>query len=453
MTDILYTILAFVVALGILIVVHEFGHYWVARRVGVKVLRFSIGFGRPLWLHHFGADKTELVVAALPLGGYVKMLDETEGEVPETERHRAFNRQSLPKRIAVVVAGPLFNFLFAVLAYWALYMVGIDGIKPVVGKVVEGSLAEQAGFRAGDELLQLDGKEVVSWGHRRLYIFERALNRATLKVVVRDTQGELQTHTLDLSQLPVRQVNASLLERGLGLYGYVPEILPVIGALAEGPALDAGMQVGDRIVRVGEKRIESWEDIVESISPKAGELLHITVDRAGERITFDVIPEPVERNGETVGQIKIRPRYGDVPPELRVRVRYGPLQAFVEGAVSSWSMSVLTIRMLFKMLKLEVSTKNISGPITIAQYAGQTAKIGLDRFIMFLAVVSISLGVLNLLPIPVLDGGHLMYYCIEAIKGSPVSERVMLWGQQFGILVLIGLMVLAFYNDFTRIFQ
>jgi len=451
--DILFAVLAFVVALGILIVVHEFGHYWVAKQVGVKVLRFSIGFGKPLWSCRFGADRTELVVAVLPLGGYVKMLDEAEGEVPESEVHRAFNRQSIPKRIAVVVAGPLFNFIFAVFAYWALYMIGIDGIKPVVGKVVEGSIAEKGGFRVGDELLQLDDKDVVSWNHRRLYIFERALNGSTIRAVVRDKDGVRQTRILDLSELPVSKVNAALLGSGLGLYGYVPEVLPVIGDLKEGPAKNAGMRVGDRIIRIGEQPIETWEDVVEGVSPRAGELIQITIDRAGEQLTFELTPEPVQRDGKTVGLIKIAPSFGEIPLEWSVRVRYGPLEALVEGVASTWSMSVLTLKMLFKMLKLEVSAKNISGPITIAQYAGQTAKLGLDRFLMFLAVVSISLGVLNLLPIPILDGGHLMYYCIEAIKGSPVSERTMIWGQQFGILVLIGLMVLAFYNDLTRIFQ
>jgi regulator of sigma E protease len=451
--DILYTIVAFLVALGILIVVHEFGHYWVAKRLGVKVLRFSIGFGRPLWTRRFGPDQTELVIAALPLGGYVKMLDEAEGEVAEAEKHRAFNRQALAVRAAVVVAGPLFNFLFAVLAYAVVFMVGIDGIVPIVGKVVPGSIAEQAGFQEGDVLLRLDDKNIVSWDHRRLYLFGRALSRAKVRVDVRDAQGTVHTRILDLSKVPLDNVDAGLMEKGLGLYGYIPEILPVIGALGDGPALQAGLKVGDRIVDIDGQSVKTWNDVVEGISPNPGKPLRITVERAGERLQFDVTPTAADRDGQTVGQIKIRPSYAEVPAELRTRVRYGPIGALREGAVSTWSMSILTMKMLIKMLALEVSTKNISGPITIAQYAGHSAKIGLDRFIMFLAVVSISLGVLNLLPIPVLDGGHLFYYFIEAIKGSPVSDRVMIWGQQFGILVLIGLMMLAFYNDFTRIFQ
>ncbi len=453
MTDVFYMIVAFIVALGILIVVHEFGHYWVARRMGVKVLRFSIGFGRALWTRRVGADQTELVIAALPLGGYVKMLDESEGEVTDAEKHRAFNRQSLPKRIAVVVAGPLFNFLFAVLAYWGLYVVGIDGIKPLIGRVAPGSIAEQSGFRAGDEILQIDRKKVASWDQRRLYLFSRALAGASVRVQVRDAEGSLHTRVLDLARVSPGQIDAGLIERGLGLYGYVPEILPVIGDLSEGPARDAGMRVGDHIVAVQGKPIGSWEDLVQAISPNAGKPLHIVVERDGGRLEFMVTPEGVERDGQIVGQIKIRPRYAELPAEMRVRVRYGPVGALFEAAESTWSMSLLTVKMLLKMVALEVSTKNISGPITIAQYAGHTARIGFDRFVMFLAVVSISLGVLNLLPIPVLDGGHLLYYLIEAIKGSPVSERVMIWGQQFGILLLIGLMMLAFYNDFTRIFQ
>ena len=453
MIDIIYTILAFLVALGILIVVHEFGHYWVAQRLGVKVLRFSIGFGRPLWARRFGRDQTELVVAALPLGGYVKMLDESEGEVADEEKHRAFNRQPLLTRTAVVVAGPLFNFLFAVLAYWVVYLVGIEGIKPVVGRVVAGSIAERAGFQEGDLMLSLDGKPVLSWDHRRLHMFARALNRAAVRVEVRDSEGQLQVRILDLSEIPLAKVDAGLLERGIGLYGYVPELLPVIGGLGEGPALQAGLKVGDRIVRIDGRAIESWDDVVQGISPHPGKTLRITIDRDGQLMDFEVIPEAVARDGETVGQVKIAPGFSEIPPELRTRVRFGPIQAMAEAVLSTGSMGILTVKMLFKMLKFEVSTKNISGPITIAQYAGHTAKIGLDRFLMFLAVVSISLGVLNLLPIPVLDGGHLLYYFVEGIKGSPVSERVMIWGQQLGIIVLIGLMMLAFYNDFTRIFQ
>lgn len=452
MIDILVYAAAFVVALGILIVVHEFGHFWVARRCGVKVLRFSIGFGKPLWRRHVGADRTELVVAAVPLGGYVKMLDETEGQVAPAELPRAFNRQPVWKRTAIVAAGPAFNFLFAILAYWAVYMVGIEGIRPLVGRVAPGSVAEQAGFRAGDEILAIDGSAVQSWGQRRLHLFQRALDRGVVTVEVRDAEGSVRTRRLDLSGLPASAVDATLLERGIGLYGYLPQVLPVIGGLEEGPAKAAGMEVGDRIVRIEGKPINGWEDVVALISARAGKPTDVTVERNGERLTLHITPMPVRQGDATIGRINIRPQIAEIPPELRVRVRLGPLQAFGEASANTWAMTALTLEMLYRMVTLEVSSKNISGPITIAQYAGQTAMIGAVQFIMFLAVISISLAVLNLLPIPVLDGGHLLYFAIEVIKGSPVSERVMLFGQQVGIVLLAGLMLLAFYNDFTRIF-
>ena len=453
MTDLLYYVGAFVVALGVLIAVHEFGHFWVARRLGVKVLRFSIGFGKPLWSRRVGEDRMELAIGAFPFGGYVKMLDETEGEVPPQELHRAFNRQKVWKRMAVVVAGPLFNFLFAILAYWAVYMIGVEGIKPVVGKVTESSIAQQAGFRAGDVILSIDGKEVQSWDQRRLYLFQRALDRARVNVEVRDAQGNVETRLLDLSSLPVQEINASLLERGIGLIGFFPEPLPVIGAMEPGPAASAGMKIGDRLVEINGEPMPSWERLVEAISKSPGKTVNITVEREGARHDFKVTPDAVEQGGQTIGRINIRPQFTDIPEAMRVKVRFGVAEALIEGARNTWSMSVLTLEMLYRMLKLEVSARNISGPITIAQYAGYSAKVGVEQFVLFLAVISISLGVLNLLPIPVLDGGHLMYYIIESIKGSPLSERTMMLGQQVGVALLGGLMMLAFYNDLTRIFR
>jgi len=453
MTDLLYYVGAFMVALGVLIAVHEFGHFWVARRLGVKVLRFSIGFGKPLWSRRVGADRMELAIGVFPLGGYVKMLDETEGEVPPQELHRAFNHQKVWKRMAIVVAGPLFNFLFAILAYWAVYMIGVDGIKPVVGKVTESSIAQHAGFRAGDLSLSIDGKEVQSWDQRRLYLFQRALDRARVNVEVRDAQGNVETRLLDLSSLPVQEVNASLLERGIGLIGFFPEPLPVIGAMEPGPAASAGMKIGDRLVEINGEPVPSWEQLVEVISKSPGKTVNVTVEREGARHDFKVTPDAVEQAGQTIGRINIRPQFTDIPDAMRVKVRFGVAEALTEGVRNTWSMSVLTLEMLYRMLKLEVSARNISGPITIAQYAGYSAKVGVEQFVLFLAVISISLGVLNLLPIPVLDGGHLMYYIIESIKGSPLSERTMMLGQQVGVALLGSLMMLAFYNDLTRIFQ
>ncbi|MBI3545243.1 MAG: RIP metalloprotease RseP [Gammaproteobacteria bacterium] len=452
MINFLFYAAAFIVALGILITVHEFGHFWVARRLGIKVLRFSVGFGKPLWSRRVGADQMELAIGTFPLGGYVKMLDETEGEVPAKDVHRAFNRQKVWKRMAVVVAGPLFNFLFAILAYWAVNMAGVDGVKPVVGKVVPGSLAEQAGFQAGDKILSVDGKAVQSWDQPRLYLFQRALDQARIKMEVEDAQGQIQQRELNLSALPVRDVNASLLERGIGLIGYLPDPLPSIGAIEPGPAARAGMKVGDRMVAVDGQAVSSWDELVAAISKNAGHALRISVERDGVRQDFNVTPDAVEQDGKTIGRINIRPQFKDMPDEWKVKVRYGVVESFTEGARNTWAMSALTLQMLYHMLKLEVSPRNISGPITIAQYAGYSAKVGLNQFVLFLAVISISLGVLNLLPIPILDGGHLMYYIIEAIKGGPLSERILVFGQQVGIVILGGLIFLALYNDITRIF-
>jgi regulator of sigma E protease len=453
MTDIPFYIVAFILALGILIVVHEFGHFWVARRLGVKVLRFSVGFGKPLWTRRFGVDRTELVVAALPLGGYVKMLDENEGDVPRAEAHRAFNRQAVWKRALIAAAGPAFNLIFAILAYAAVYLIGIEGVQPVVGRVLPDTPAAHAGFQPGDRVVAIDGKDVQIWGQRRLYLFGQALDRETVEFEVIDSAGYRHRRVLDLTQLPAAALEPQRLERSIGLFGYFPELEPVIGGLQDGPAKQAGMQEGDRIVAVDGVAVDRWEEVVRRISSQPGRAISLTIERGGERHAVTVTPAPVTVDGKTIGRINVAPRFPEIPAEMRATLQLDPLTAITEAAADTWAMSVLTLDIFYRMLKLEVSTKNVSGPITIAQVAGQTAKIGLVPFLIFLAVVSVGLAVLNLLPVPILDGGHLLFYLIEAIKGSPLSERSMAFGQRIGILMLVGLMALAFYNDITRIFE
>lgn len=454
MSDLFYSILGFVIALSILVTVHEFGHFWVARRLGVKVLRFSIGFGKSLWSKRAGPDDTEYVIAAIPLGGYVKMLDENEGEVAESERHRAFNRQSITKRSLIVLAGPVANFLFAILAYWVVFMVGIDGVRPVVGKVIEGSFAAQSGFRAGDEILAIDGRRNQAWDEHRMYLFNKALARSSVIFKVRDAEGRIRERDLNLAQVRMEAMDAGFMEKAVGLYGYFPEIPPVVGSvLQQSPAARAGIRIGDRIVGIDGTAVNSWLEVVRWIRGRPGQKTRLALERDGERLTVVLVPEPVAVGDQTVGRIGIGVRSVEVPPSMRVTVRYGPLTALWRGVENTWIMSSLTVKMLFKMLKLEVSAKNISGPLTIAQYAGTSVQIGVDRFVLFLAIVSISLGILNLLPIPILDGGHLLYHLVEAIIGGPIPKQVMLWGQQIGILLLIGLMGLAFYNDLARLLQ
>jgi regulator of sigma E protease len=452
MISLIHTVLAFVVAISVLVVVHEFGHYWVARRMGVKVLRFSLGFGKPLWARRFGRDKTEWVIAAIPLGGYVKMLDEREAKVAKRDLTRAFNRQPISKRVAIVLAGPLFNFIFAILAYSILYMAGIDGLRPVVGQVTENSPAQLAGFHVGDELLSVDEYKIQSWEQRRLYLYEKALDRATVRITVRDKNRVTQERILDLSSLSAADVGAGLLERRIGLFPLLPEPEPVIGSLDEhGAAAQVGLKTGDRIVAVDGRPVFSWQALVAVISTHAEQVLLLQVERHGVTQEFRVTPQAVESGGQRIGRIGVGVQRPELPADMRVLIRETPFSALVEGIDTTWRMSALTLKMLAKMVMLEISTETISGPLTIAQYAGASAQLGFDRFIQFLAVVSISLGVLNLLPVPVLDGGHLLIYLIEGIQGKPLSETVLHWGQQIGFALLMALMALAFYNDFMRI--
>ena len=450
--NLLHTIAAFVVALGALIIVHEYGHYLVARICGVKVLRFSIGFGLPLWKKRFGRDGTAWVVAAVPLGGYVKMLDEREGDVAPQELGRAFNRQSVWRRYAVVIAGPVANFLFAILLYWTLFMHGVQEARPVVASPLPNTPAASAGFESGETIRAINGEPVMSWQEVRWRMLQLALERAQVKVEVLNRSNGLHWRTLDLSPFDAEQLEGDTLAL-IGLRLYRPEISPVIGQIVPGGVAErAGLQAGDRILAANGKPVLSWDELVQRVRNHSNRELRLSYQRGGERRELTLVPEAVQQNGSAVGRIGAAAKLDQQAlDELVTVVRYGVASALGKAVEKTWDTSIFSLRMLGRMLIGQVSWKNLSGPVTIADYAGQSAQLGIVSYLNFLALISISLGVLNLLPIPLLDGGHLMYYTIEILKGSPVSDRMMEIGQKLGLTLLLVLMAFAFYNDVNRL--
>ncbi len=450
--SLLFTIAAFVVALGTLIVVHELGHYWVARWCKVKVLRFSVGFGRPLRTWIRGQDRTEWSIAAFPLGGYVKMLDEREGPVLPAERHRAFNCQTVGRRIAIVSAGPIANFLLAILLYWVLFLHGVPGMKPMIGQPPPNTPAAAAGFAQGETVTRIGQQGVETFQDLRWQLLDAAVARETVRIETRNQRNEINFRQLDLSSLKPEDLDGDFLEKA-GLERYEPAAPAVVGTVVEGRvAARAGVQTKDRILAIDGKAVGSWKDLVAMVSASAGKKIVLDIDRAGQRMSLAVIPEATEENGKTVGRIGIGHQPDPAAYEaLMVEVRYGPVQALSQAVARTWETSAITLKMLGKMVVGEVSLKNLSGPITIADYAGQSAQLGWLPYLTFIALISISLGVLNLLPVPLLDGGHLLYYAIEILKGSPLSERAMELGQRAGMLLLFILMAFALYNDIYRL--
>ena len=446
------TVVAFIVALGVLIVVHEYGHYLVARACKVKVLRFSVGFGRPLATWRLGPDRTEWVLAAIPFGGYVKMLDEREGPVEPAELARAFNRQSVWKRFAIVIAGPLFNFVFAVLVYAGLFMYGLPEARPILGAPPAGTLAAAAGVHAGDTVRAIDGEPIATWQELRWRVLQAALQRQSAQLETLDERGHIAMVALDLSGFPSADVETDVLEK-IGLRLYRPPLEPVLGQVLGGGAAErAGLMSGDRILRVDGSPIENWDAFVNAIRSHPGGELSIAFERAGSEHRAQVVPDAVSAGNARIGRIGAGPRQPEGYAEkLVIRVQHGPLASLGRAAAKTADIALFSLKMLGKMLIGEVSWRHLSGPVTIADFAGQSASLGWVSYLTFLALISISLGVLNLLPIPLLDGGHLMYYAIEIVKGRPVSERFMELGQRVGLALLLVMMAFAFYNDLNRL--
>ena len=453
--ELLQTLFFTAVALGVLVTFHEFGHFWVARRCGVKVIRFSVGFGTPL-LKWRDRHDTEFVIAALPLGGYVKMLDEREGDVAEQDLPYAFSRKSVWQRMAIVAAGPIANFLLAIAAYWIVFGMGVSGAVPVVDGVKEGSVAAGAGVRVGQEVVRVDGELTPTWQALQQQLVRRIGETGAIYIEVSDSPGQQGAQVTELTGA----LNSWLADvedvdpiAGLGIELYTPKMVPLIDTVVEGGAASqAGFKAGDLLLKADGLLLESWDDWVSYVRPRAGQPVSVEFDRNGERLVSTVVPKKTTiESGETVGQVGMIARVPVWPEELIRKREYGVVGALGQAVQQTWSTSVLILDSVKKMLVGLISAKHLSGPITIAKVAGASAQYGLSAYLGFLALLSVSLGVLNLLPIPVLDGGHLAYYIVEAVKGSPVSEKIQMAGFKVGLFLVVGLMVLALYNDLMRL--
>jgi len=453
--NILISIIAFIVTIGVLVAVHEFGHFWVARKLGIKVLRFAIGFGKPLWTYTSKKDdKIEYVLAAIPFGGYVKMLDEREGDVSEDEVHRAFNRQPVWKRFLVVLAGPAFNFIFAIFAFSITYMIGINSVQPYVGSVVAGTPAAQAGFQEKDKILAINGADVVSMSEVRLSLLHEYLGNPELEIKVQTEGKEEVTRHLDLSSIKLLADDKDYFAKtGMGFW-QPPHQSVVMSVLPDSAAANAGLQKNDIILSYDGQSTKSVEAVTKYIQQHAGVEVELQIERQNNVQTLSITPKATEVKGKSIGLMGVHlgKKMSIKDREDLLFVRHASLgEALSRGVVETWKMSVMTLKVMGKLIVGEASLKNISGPVTIANYAGISASIGFTVYLGFLAIISLSLGVLNLLPIPMLDGGHLFYYLIEIVKGSPVSEKFEAVGSQVGIVMVGLLMIVAVYNDIMRL--
>jgi regulator of sigma E protease len=451
--DLLHTLFYFIVAIGILVAFHEFGHFWVARKVGVKVLRFSIGFGKVFWSYQKNPADTEYVLSAIPLGGYVKMVDEREGEVAPEDLPYSFNRQPVWARIAIVAAGPLFNLILAVVLFWGVLVIGETGIKPILGAVEQGTLAAQAGFQEGDEITAVNGKLTPTWIDAMENIVSSALEgEQTITVnVTHDSEQATRTLTLDEQD----KIDAAVFYKRLGFKPWSPSLKPIIGrVLPDSSALAADLRKGDLIISADNTAITDWQQWVEIIKAHPDIAIHLMIERDGVRMPISITPKAEKVGDKTEGKIGA----GVLVPEeliksITVERALSPIDAIPAAFKTTYFYCTSTLKMMGRMLIGKASVENLSGPISIAQYAGQSADMGFVAFIKFLGLVSVSLGVLNLLPIPVLDGGHLLFFALEAILRKPVPEKVQLFFQQVGLTLLMLLMAIAMFVDVQRLFQ
>lgn len=449
---VVHTVLALIVTLGILVTVHEYGHFWVARRCGVKVLKFSIGFGKPLY-RWFDKSGTEYAIAWIPLGGYVSMLDEREGQVPEEERPFAFNQQSVWKRIAIVAAGPVANFLLAILTYWVLFVSGTSALAPVVGTVQPGSLAYEAGIEPQAELISIDGEPVHSWQDAGMQLLSRVGDTGQIRIVTQEWQGYSQNeHALSIDRWLAGEKEPNPLT-AIGVTPFSPHLDAVIGkVLPDGAAAQSGLLAGDQLLSVDGRPVKDWMHWVKLVQTAPDQKLALEIERDGRIQMLSITPRLKQLDdGREIGYIGAAPKPAEWPEGMVREVQYGVFASVSQAVGKTADMIVLTLDSIRKMIVGLISVDNLSGPITIAQVASDSAKGGFESFLTFLAYISISLGVLNLLPIPVLDGGHLLFYLIEAVTGRPVPEKAQQFGLRLGMMLLAGLMMIAFYNDLMRL--
>jgi len=444
----------FVIALGILVTIHEFGHFWVARKLGIKVLRFSVGFGKTLW-SRTSADGTEYVLAAIPLGGYVKMLDERDGEVSEKDKHLAFNRKPVLTRIAVVIAGPLANFILAFFVYWLMYVIGVQSMKPVLGEMPVEGIAYQAGLRNGGEIVSIDDKKVGNFREVGLALARRMGETGELIISVRhEDESLVRKHHLQLKNWQLDPQNPDMFN-SLGISPWRPVLLPVIGRIEEGEAVSRSELIqGDMILSIDGKNIGTWDEMVQIIEISPDKTLTLSVERKNETFITEIRVGKRERQGQTLGFLGVGPQYSEDQwaeiEKMRYTQQYGVFDAIGQAIAKTEEITLLTFRFIGKLFSGEVSPKNLGGPLSIAQGAGAYASYGLAFFLSFLGMISINLGIINLLPIPVLDGGHLMYYIVELIRGKPVPESFQDMGYRIGLFLVLSLMVFTIFNDFSR---